>query len=223
MSGPFHFHTGSPTDSVQDVLQKLKIIPADIDPNPIDLVSSSPSSSRPSKRVKLEPMSQSFNHPNVEQTVVSLIIKREPQSPVHTPLNFVRTSLELVNPSIRREPQSTVFRPRDHSHTAVNPPAFVTREPGEPYPNAQTHNPLSLRFQAPAEPTTSSRHTDLTPDETHPDTQSHNPLPLRQRQTQAGPTSSSNKPSSPIDLIRARTAAAKEIKRRRAAFAGSDT
>jgi hypothetical protein len=213
-------------------LQKLKIIPADIDLNPVDLVSSSPSSSRPSKRIKLEPLTQSLNNPNVEQTVGSPTIKREPQSPILTPLDFVHTSLEPVNPFANREPQSTVLRPLDHSHTDANPPAFVARELGGNYPNAQTHNPLPLRFQAPAGPTPSSRHTELTPDETYPNAQIHDPLPLRQRQTPAGPTPSSrhtassgpagNNPSSRIDLMRARTAAAREEKRRRAALANPD-
>jgi hypothetical protein len=139
-------------------LQKLKIIPADIDPNPIDLMSPSPSSSRPSKRVKLEPQSKSDSPPNAQRTFVdrpmSPIIKREPQSSTaHKPLNFQHTVANPAGLAIRqREPHGAVVEPPDHSDAGLSRPEFTGRVPEETYPNAQIHNPLPLRHRAPTKP-----------------------------------------------------------------------
>jgi hypothetical protein len=146
-------------------LQKLKIIPADIDPNPIDLVSSSASSSRPSKRIKLEPQSDSDHPLNAQRTFVdrpmSPIIKREPQSSTaHNPLNFQRTVASPAGGLVirQREPQGAVIEPPDHSHAGLGLPEFIRRVTGETYPpNAQIHNPLPLRHRAPTGPRTTRR------------------------------------------------------------------
>jgi hypothetical protein len=180
-------------------LQKLKIIPADIDPNPINLVSSSSSIS--SKRVKLEPQSESVNPPNVQRTFVdrpvSPSIKLEPQSSaLNGPLDFQHTAASPAGLAIRqREPQNAVVEPPDHSHAVLSPPAFIRRGTGETYPNAQIHNPLPLLHRAPAGPTPSSRH---------------------------AAASGSNRPSTSTTLIRARMEAAKEERRKRAALDDPD-